>query len=540
MKPTPMNSTKGMKLKTPRSFLPKILPTTVAGALAALLLPSGAALMPRAAWAQAAEPAPAATGKAARPKDIAPVAKDILRVKLPRPQEFTLPSGGDKAGGARVLVVEDHKLPLVTITVSLRAGALFEAAPKPGVADLTADQLNEGTRTRDYAQIAEATERIGASLGASAGAERAVVSVSGLSENTDALIALLADVLLHPTFPADRLAKAKFQAVAQRAQEEVNPQFLSGQLTRQILYGAATPYGRPAPTPAQIQGITPGDLRAFYAEHYRNAPTTLIGVAGDVKAAEIAAKLKAALAGWQGASGAATALPAGTFRPEEKTAIYLVDRPNSAQTLLTFTNLGIRRTDPDFFPLTVANYILGGSFNSRLNQDLREEKGYTYGVSSGISAPKYPGTWTMGGSVRNAVTAPAVGGFYSEFAKMQSAPVTTAELDAAKRSLVGSFALTLESPANVLSRLLDVVDYGLPADYWDTYPQRIQAVTPADVRRVTQTYLGTGRVQVIAVGEGKTIKSALTTYGPVTTLTPHEVLYPKGLTPDGAPAPGGI
>ena len=511
---------------------------TLTGALAALLLASGNALAPRAASAQEQIAAPA--GQIAPPMNRAPVAKDILQVKLPRPKEFTLPAGADKNGGAHMLVVEDHKLPLVTITVSMRAGSLFESAAKPGVAELTASQLDEGTQTKDYLQLAQATEKIGANLGASAGAERAVVSISGLSENTDELVALLADVLLHPTFPADRLMKAKFQAVARRSQEEFNPQFLSGQLTRQILYGASTPYGRPAPTPAQIQSITADDLRAFYAEHYRNAPDTLIGVAGDVKAGDIEKKLAAALAGWPAASGADTALPAGTFQPEEKTAIYLVDRPGSAQTLLTFANLGIKRTDPDFFPLTVANYILGGSFNSRLNQDLREEKGYTYGVRSTVSAAKYPGTWTMGGSVRNAVTTPAVAGFYDEFAKMQSAPVTPGELEAAKRSIVGSFALTLENPANVLTRLLDVVDYGLPADYWDTYPQRIQAVTPADIERVTKTYLGTGRVQVIAVGEGKTIQPGLATFGPVTTLTPQEVLNPKGMSMDAAPAGGGV
>ena len=526
MKPT--FSTKGIHLKTPQNL---------AGTLTALmLLALGAA--PRAANAQEQIAAPA--GQIAAPMNRAPVAKDILQVKLPRPKEFTLPANGDKVGGARMLVVEDHKLPLLTITVSMRAGSLFESAAKPGVADLTADQLNEGTQTKDYMQIAQATEKIGANLGASAGAERAVVSVSGLSENTDELVALLADVLLHPTFPADRLAKAKFQAVARRSQEEVSPQFLSGQLTRQILYGASTPYGRPAPTPDQIRAITPEDLRAFYAARYRNAPTTLIGVAGDVKAGDIAKKLTAALAGWAGNLGAETALPPGTFHPEEKTAIYLVDRPGSAQTFLTFANLGIKRTDPDFFPLTVANYILGGSFNSRLNQDLREEKGYTYGVRSTVSTAKYPGTWTMGGSVRNAVTTPAITGFYSEFAKMQSDPVTTGELEAAKRSIVGSFALTLESPANVLSRLLDVVDYGLPTDYWDTYPQNIQAVTPADIQRVTQTYLGTGRIQVIAVGEGKTIQPGLATFGPVTPLTPHEVLYPKATGTDAAPAGGGV
>ena len=478
---------------------------------------------------EAAAQAPVQTQAPARgvtPKNLAPVAKNVLQVKLPRPQEFTLPTGTDAKGGAHVLVVEDHKLPLVTISVSVRAGSLFDDPQKPGVAGLTANLLTEGTTTRDYEALARATERIGASLNAGAGEERATLSVSGLSENTDELVALLADVLLHPTFPADRLARAQFRSAAAYAQLATNPQFLSGQLSREILYGATTPYGRPTPTPDQIKSITPDDLKAFYTAHYTNGPTTLIGVAGDVKAADIAKKLQAALAGWQAAPGAPATLPAGTFSPKEKTQIFLVDRPGSAQTFLTFANIGIKRTDPDFFPLTVANYILGGSFNSRLNQDLREDKGYTYGVSSGVSAPKYPGTWTMGGSVRNAVTTPAVGGFYDEFARIEAAPVTPAELEAAKRSIIGSFALTLESPAGVLSRLIDVEDYGLPSDYWDTYPQKIQAVTADDVLRVAKTYLGTGRVQLIAVGERSAIESGLGQYGTVTVLTPEQVLAP--------------
>ena len=209
-----------------------------------------------------------------------------------------------------MLVVEDHKLPLVTITVSLRAGSLFEDAAKPGVAGLTADQLDEGTQTQDYEQIARATERIGASLGASAGAERAVVSVSGLSENTDALVALLADVLKHPTFPADRLKRAKFQAVAQRASRGEQPAVPERPAHEASPVRRGHPL-RPARRrrPPRSRAITPDDLRAFYAQHYRNAPSTLIGVAGDVKAADIEKKLAAALAGWPGAAGADAALP---------------------------------------------------------------------------------------------------------------------------------------------------------------------------------------------------------------------------------------
>lgn len=487
-------------------------------------------LLPSPAPAQAPEQVAAPTTFAA-PKNRAPVAKNLLQVKLPRPKEFTLtPAGAQTPSGARVLVVEDHALPLVTISVSIRAGALFEDAQKPGVAGFTADQLTEGTQSRTYEQIARETDRLGASLNAGAGAERATVSVSGLSENTDTLIGLLADVLLHPTFPADRLARAKFQAVAARARRETNPQFLAGQLTQEVLYGADTPYGRPVPTPAQINAVTPDDLRAFYAQHYVNGPTVLIGVAGDVKAGDIQKKLAAALASWGGQGGASSAseaaLPAGTFTPKDRTAVYLVDRPGSGQTYLTFANLGIRRTDPDYFSLQVANYILGGSFNSRLNQDLREQRGYTYGVSSGLSTPKYPGTWVMGGSVRNAVTAPAVAGFFANFDRMRREQVTQAEMDAAKRAIVGRFALTLESPSGILSRLMDVEDYGLPKDYWDTYPQRVQAVTTADIQRVTQNYLNAGRVQLIAVGERQSIEPGLKEYAPVTVLSPEQVLSP--------------
>lgn len=460
-------------------------------------------------------------------KGKAPVAKSVLTVRLPRPKEYTLPGMAGEKSGAKLLVVEDHHLPLVTITVSVRGGSLFEDAARPGVADMTASLLTEGTEKRNFEQIARETERIGASLNAAAGAERATVSVSGLSDNTDELVDLLGDVLLHPTFPADRLARVKFQTVAQLTRQESSPAFLAGQLTRQVLYGATTPYGRPAPTPAQIQGITADDLRAFWKARYVNAPDTLIGIAGDVKPGDIYNKLKAALSGWQGGRDASAALPAGTFQPKDKTRIFVVDRPGSQQTVVSFANIGIRRTDPDYFPLLVANYILGGSFNSRLNQKLREDKGYTYGAFSSLSAPKYPGTWGASASVRNAVTAPAVGEFLNEFAAIESKPVSDAELENAKRAIVGSFALTLESPTAVLGRLLDVVDYGLPADYWDTYPQKIQAVTAADIQHVAQKYLGTDRIQLIAVGEGSQIQTGLGQYGSVTVLTPDQVLNPS-------------
>jgi zinc protease len=501
-------------------------PRLMAGIAAALSLTACAA--------QAQEQI-AATGIAA-PKNRAPVAKDLLRVKLPRPQKFSL-----TPGGAHILVVEDHTLPLLTISISVRAGSLFEDNSHRGVASATASLLSEGTTTRNYDEINLETARLGASVGSSADAERATVSVSGLAQDEDKLIDLLADVLLHPSFPADRLEKVKFYAVASRPGQKTNAGFLADQLTREVLYGVDTPYGRPAPSPEQVSAITQADLRAFYDRYYVNSPTTLIGVVGDVRGKDVTAKLQKALAGWKagsdGPSGSEDALPAGSFAPKDKTAVYLVDRPGSAQTYLSFSNIAIKRTDPDIFPLVVANYILGGSFNSRLNEDLREQRGYTYGVSSGVSAGKYPGMWSMGGAVRNAVTAPAAAEFVAQFDRMQQGLVTDAEMDAAKRAIIGSFALTLESPGSILGRLTDVENYGLPADYWDTYPQKLQAVTPADVQRVTRKYLGTGRIQLFAVGQRQDIEEGLKPIGPVTIYSPDQVLSPEAAKASDAATP---
>jgi predicted Zn-dependent peptidase len=494
--------------------------TTVAAA--------AAAGTPQPAAAQTPPPAAAAQPRQSTVlKNKAPVSQEVLNVQLPKPKEYTLKSSeGANVGGAKILVVEDHRLPLVTITVSVRAGSLFETAAKPGVADLTAELITQGTTSRTYEQISQETERIGATLAASAGGERASLTASGNVENTDQLVALLADVLLNPTFPEERLKQVKFQSIAQLAQQQSNPAFLAGELSRRVYYGANTPFGRPTPTPAQLQAITREDLKTYHAARYHNAPDTLIGVAGDVKPKDIYDKLQKALAGWKAASGT-NALPEGNFAPKEKTTIYLVDRPGSTQTALSFGNIGIRRTDPNYFPLLLANRILGGDSNGRLFQKLREDKGYTYGAYSSLAAPKYPGIWGASANVRNAVTAPAVSEFFNEFARLQSEPVSERELNVAKKAIVGSFALSLESPSIILSRLLDVVDYGLPADYWDQYPQKVQAVTAQDIQRVAKQYLGTGRIQLIAVGERKEIEEGLAKYGPITVLTPEQVTNPS-------------
>ncbi len=469
------------------------------GSSAALL-----ALLPlSAANAQDPTSAPPNTGGAVI-KGKAPVAHELLSVRLPKPKMFKL------SNGLSVYVLEDHRLPVVRFQLSMHAGVLFE--PRAAVAETTAAMLTEGTQTRDYLQLAQETADLGATLSSRAGPDTAVISAAGLSESTDALIALMSDVLLHPSFPADRLERIKFQQKSQIAQRRTNPAGLAAELASRVYYGG-TPYARASPAAAAITALTPADLAQFHAAYYR-PNDALMGVSGDVSIKTLRPKLEAALAAWKPGT-MATALPSATFTPKQTSRIYLIDRPGSAQTVLQFGNLSVRQNDPDYIPLLVANRVLGGGSAGRLFQNIREQKGYTYGAYSTLSAGRWPGLWAASASVRTPVTEPAAREFYREFDRLQDEPVATSDLDRAKRSLIGSFAGTLESSEAILVRTLDLVQNDLPLDYWDTYPARIQAVTQADVQRVARKYLGKNRVQLIAVGERSQIEEGLRKFGPV-------------------------
>ncbi len=444
-------------------------------------------------------------------KGKAPVAKEILKVKIPKAKSFRLENG------VTVYVLEDHKVPVVRFNLQMRAGSLFEN--KPGVAGMTASQLDEGTTTKTYMQLAEDTENIGANVNAGSGNENANISAAGLTEYTDTLLAMMTDRLFHPAFPQDRLDRAKFQQKSGLAQMRTNPQMLIGQLSNKLFYGG-TPYGRPVPTAESIDAITRDDLMAFHKAYF-TPNGAIMGISGDIDMKTLKSKLEAAFAGWK--PGPTTAkLPPANFKPKEQGKIYLIDRPGSAQTVLQFSNLAVKRNDPDYIALVVANRILGGGSSGRLFQNIREQKGYTYGAYSSLTANEWTGSWGASASVRTEVTEPAVGEFYKEFDRLQDTPVPPSELGAAKRSLVGGFALTLESAEGILGRTLELVQNGLPLDYWDTYPSRIEKVTAADIQRVARKYLGKNRIQLMAVGERKQIESGLRKYGPLEIVQPDQ------------------
>lgn len=441
-------------------------------------------------------------------KNRAPVSKEILRVKLPKPVEATLPNG------LTVLVLEDHRFPVVTTTLQISgAGPIFEPADKPGLANITAQMLREGTSTRSSRQIAEEIDKLGATLNANSGfgSAAAILSASGLSDNFDEWFGLLTDVLLKPAFPAEEFTKLKGRLKTQLVQQRTQPFFLAEERFRQVVYGKH-PASVYSTTPEVVEALTPEMLTAWHREHYvpQNA---VLGIAGDVKADEVIGKLKQWFAGWKKTDYKESLPPHPT--PATAGRIFLVDRPNSVQSTITMGNIAIDRRHADYVPVVVMNGIVGGGASARLFLNLREEKGYTYGVYSSFTAVKYPGPWVAGGDVRTEVTEGAMTEFLKELNRIRDELVASSELEEQKRSIVANFALSLEQPSQLLNYAMLRKIYDLPADYWETYPAKVMAVTAADVQRVAKQYVNPQTQQVVVVGDASKLRAILEKFGAV-------------------------
>jgi zinc protease len=446
-----------------------------------------------------------------------PVSSEVLRVRFPRAEKTTLPNG------LTVLVLRDSKLPTVSMTLSLKAGSFFEPKEKTGLAELTASMLEEGTKSRTSEQIAELTDRLGASASADGGqgSQWASVSAGGMSEDTDTLMALVADMARNPVFPQGPFERLKRQTLAGLQQAMTQPSTLAAIATARAAYGD-TPPGRVMPSPASVEALTVDDLKEYHARFYRPEGGYL-AVTGAVKPSTVFAMARKYFGDWKRSTTPETiALPA--FSAPSSMRITLVDRPGSVQASLTAVTLSLKRTDPDYVPLMVMNRILGGLPSSRLEANIREKRGFAYYARSSVSAPEYTGTLDATTEVRNEVASEALKELLLQFERMRNEPVAETELNAAKQGIVGAFARRLESPEALLAMALDVTRYGLPADYWDTYPARVQAVTADDIRRMARKYLAPERLGIIVVGEASALRKDLEAVAPVTVVTdPNDI-----------------
>ena len=441
-------------------------------------------------------------------KGKAPVNKEILKVKLPKAQE------ADLANGIHLIVVEDHRAPQVFFTLLVDgAGGYYDPPSMPGLATFTAALMREGTTTKTSEQISEQLDRLAATVNVGAGISAGFgqVTGSGLTNNLDTVLALMADVLMNPSFPQVEIDRYKTRSKANFINQRTQPGFLAQERLNRALFGDH-PSARVSPTPAALDALTRDALVEFHKTHY--VPDgAILSVAGDVSLAQAKSKAEAAFGAWKKSGAAIKAMqsPAATAGP----TISFVARPNSVQTSLRVGTQSIERTNPDYDALTVANRVLGGGPTGRLFMHLREDKGYTYGAYSNFAATRVVGPWTASTDVRSEVTDPALTDLMDEIRQMREMPVPEKELADTKKALIAGFALSLESPNAILQNYQDSYIYKLPADYWDTYPARIEAITAADVQRVAQKYWAPDKLQIVAVGDASKVEPALKKLGTV-------------------------
>lgn len=447
-------------------------------------------------------------------KNKAPVSRSILQVTLPKPIESRLDNG------LTVLILEDHRAPFISLQLHINgAGALFEPAAMAGLANATAQMLREGTRSRSSVEIANEIDRLGATLGAgsSFGSPDIVLSASGLSDNFDAWLDVTIDVLLNANFPTDELEKLKQRERSHLRQRRSSANFLASERFNRAVYDDH-PAAIVSPTRESIAALTKAALVKWHKERF-TPQNSVLGIAGDVRANELIPKLEKKFAAWKRTKSDED-WPADPVAAKER-RVFLVDRPSSVQTTVALGNIAIDRRNPDYMAMEVMNYVLGGGVSGRLFLNLREEKGYSYGVYSHFSALWYPGPWRAGGNMRTEVTEPALHEFFYEIRRIRNEKVSPAELEAGKRAIVASFALSLERPSRVLSFAITRWQFKLPVDYWDTYPAKIMVVTAEDVQRVARNYLNPDAMQLVAVGDASRIKAALEKYGTVAVFDPE-------------------
>lgn len=439
-----------------------------------------------------------------------PISRETLKVTLPKAKEATLKNG------LRVIVLEGYdQIPIFTMQMVILSGGLSDPSDQRGLASSTASLLREGTKTRTSREIAEQIESLGARLSADSDLSSftSTVTASGLVQNFDRAFDVFADVVRNPGFPADELEKYKTRTASQLQLQRTNPNFLANERFSRAIYGEH-PAGIVSPPLDSLNKTTPADLARFHAANYlpNNA---ILAVVGAVTLKEILPKIEREFGDWKRGDAPKTEIKSVPAQSAPK--IYLIDRPGSVQTVLQLGNLGIERTDPDYFALLVMNNIVGGGLESRLFKNLREDKGYTYGAYSQFNGSNFRGTWAANSEVRTAVTDGSMKEFLYELKRIRDERVSPTELEDAKRALVGSFALSLEQPRFLLQNIITQKLYNLPENYWDAYPQKVAAITAEDIQQAAQKYIDRHHLQIVAVGDAAKIRDALAKYGTVET-----------------------
>jgi zinc protease len=429
-----------------------------------------------------------------------PAAGNASDVKVPAPESFQL------ANGLTVLLHERKNIPVVSAQLVFRSGSGHNPADKPGLAAFTADMLDEGTSTRSSLQFADEMAQIGAAFDVASRRDFSFMSLTSMSSKFAVGLDLIADTILNPTFPQEEIERVRKSRLASLVQLKEDPDEVANRIAALAINGPNDPFGPPSlGTEASVAALKQDELKAFWSEHMKPNNAGLI-VSGDIEKDELKTLLEKVFANWKSASSVA---PVQQVSLQSSSRVIVVDKPGAQQTQLRIVLPGVPRSVPEYETIEAMNGIFGGNFSSRINLNLREDKGFTYGAFSAFSFLRGRGWFTAYAPVRSDVTAAALREIFREIGRITETPVTADELKLAKKALLGQLPASLETNAGTVGLLAELYEYDLPLDYYTSFSSKVSGVTESAVQEAARKYLIPKNAIVVAVGDRAKIEPEL-------------------------------
>lgn len=442
---------------------------------------------------------------------IAASASAAGKIEVPKYKRWVLKNG------LTLLVAENHEVPLFSMRLMIRSGSKDDPVGKEGLADVTATLLRRGAGNRNAKEFAEAVDVVGGSLRTGAGIQTSYASAEFMAKDVDLGVSLLADLLIRPTFDPDEVERELRQAVAARKQALDNPRTLAEDQTYIQLFGGH-PYGHPSEGLASsLESVTRQDITQFYTRNW-NAANATLAVVGDVNTDRVKKLVEQQLGEWNRGKRNGSTVPEPT--PVSERRVVLVSKPDATQSQIRICQVGIQRDDPDFFPVTVANTILGGGFTSWLVDEIRVNRGLSYGARSSVSPYAVGGLYQVSTFTKNATTGETIEVALEQLERLRRGDVDEATLQKAQNYINGLYPLRLETSDAIAAALLDLEYYGQSREWLENYAKSIEKVTLDDVKRVATEDFPYDNLLLLVVGDTAAIHDQLTPFGPVEIVEP--------------------
>ncbi|MDP2207471.1 MAG: pitrilysin family protein [Bacteroidota bacterium] len=437
-------------------------------------------------------------------RSVEPQPGPSFKMSIPKIERATLDNG------LRIVIVEHRELPVVQVQFVLRSGADADISEKAGVASLTADMLDEGTKTRTALQIADELDFIGASAATSANYDASIGSLLTLKEHLSKAMEIFSDIILNPNFPENEFERLKSELLTDLLAQKVRPDIIAGNIFNAKVFGSQNPYSQSIDGSEEtVKDISLNDIKDFYGKYYAPNNASVI-IVGDITKSEAVAVVKQFFGHWKKKEIS----PLKLFNPQISTEnkIYLINKDNAPQSQIRIGNIGIERRSPDFYAVNILNQILGAS-NGRLFLNLREAKGYTYGAYANFAMRKSAGPFVAYAGVKTEVTDSALVEFFKEINRIRDEIVSDTEFELYKTAVIQRLPRIFETPAQIAGQLMALELFNLPDDFFSTLVEKYKAITPIDIQRAAQKYLHPKNLTVVIVGDVKSIKEKIEKLG---------------------------